>query len=991
MAHTEPSLNVALAEILSGMAPKSKIRAENTRVMREGKGLQPDILIEAGGRSPVIIEAEFMPAQAVEAEALSRLSAEIDGQTRPVEAVVALRYPADLKNAGNLNAGLRGAELEYCFFQEGEQGSMEAARFPSSGWLKGSVKDLSDLIRMISVPQKEVERAAEALERSIETAALILDEDAELRSKIAKKIAAKLGMSNGRQTRRMAAAIIVNALAFHERIAGILDEEIEPLSIVFGQNRDNLQSGVLEAWEQILAVDYYPIFSIAQDILAQMPSDLAQKVLLALGSAAQKALVTNAHELTGRVFQRLISDREYLAAYYTPPHSAALLARIAVSKLRGVNWKFRESIERLRIADFACGTGALLSAVYDQIAALHEREGGDLNELHPAMMETVLHGCDVMPSAAHITAATLSSSRPDTDYQNTHIYTMPYGRQEGQAVKLGSLELLEDSGVLTLFNTTDPARRTGRHGEETAERINVDIQDESFDLIIMNPPFVSNTAKDDLRDEAYAAAFAAFGSSIQDQMDMTERMKELQEGICYHGKAGMGSAFAGLGDRKLKPGGVLALVLPLTAVSAASWQKMRRMLVENYSDIEVLSIAAESTSEVSFSSDTYMAECLIIARKNRATSPRRHVATSPRRHVVHEPRSASIRFTSLRRRPLSFAHASETSNLLKNTQDTRHLNDGPYGGSPMQIGNELLGHAILMDVSLDGKNWEASRIQDFSLAQSALAITKSQLWLSSNLDPAYLKMIPLSDIARIGPTDGSILGSSPVDGATRSHTGPFDKLPYHPRADYLSLWNHNAQKEKKMVCEPDSQLQARQGKEQKAAEIWKSASRCHHSRDFRYNSQPLAVAFTEKKLLGGRAWPNVSFQDERFDYAFAIWGNCSLGLIMYWWHASRQHTGRGTITVTLAATLPILDLRTLTDDQLAKAERIFNDFREVEFQPAYIADLDPSRAKLDKAVLCDLLGFDENVYAAVRKLSAKWAAEPSVRGSKKRPAGALAV
>ena len=48
--------------------------------------------------------------------------------------------------------------------------------------------------------------------------------------------------------------------------------------------------------------------------------------------------VSNSHDLTGRIFQRLISDREFLATYYTLPASAALLARIAVSKLEGVDW-----------------------------------------------------------------------------------------------------------------------------------------------------------------------------------------------------------------------------------------------------------------------------------------------------------------------------------------------------------------------------------------------------------------------------------------------------------------------------------------------------------------------------------------------------------------------------------------------------------------------------------------------------------------------------
>ena len=87
----------------------------------------------------------------------------------------------------------------------------------------------------------------------------------------------------------------------------------------------------------------------------------------------------------------------------------------------------------------------------------------------------------------------------------------------------------------------------------------------------------------------------------------------------------------------------------------------------------------------------------------------------------------------------------------------------------------------------------------------------------------------------------------------------------------------------------------------------------------------------------------------------------------------------------MAESLPILDLGALADDQLAMAETIFNDFRELDLRPAYLADIDPHRALLDHRVVCDLLGFDENTYRAVRQLAAKWCAEPSVHGGKKRP------
>ena len=176
--------------------------------------------------------------------------------------------------------------------------------------------------------------------------------------------------------------------------------------------------------------------------------------------------------------------------------------------------------------------------------------------------------------------------------------------------------------------------------------------------------------------------------------------------------------------------------------------------------------------------------------------------------------------------------------------------------------------------------------------------------------------------------------------------------------------------------------------EEKADTVWATASRAHINRDFTFGSQALAVAFTERESIGGRVWPNATFIDTRFDYAFAAWGNCTLGLLSYWWHSSRQQSSKAGMTIRSAESLPVLDFRTLTGDQLSTAEQIFDEFRDKELMPAYLADADPNRALLDHRVICDLLGFDENTYQAVRRLSAKWCAESSVHGGKRRPKGA---
>ena len=957
----ESGANAALAALLQGMMRGASVRAEHTQVVEGQPALRPDIIITDSRRAPVVVEAEYMPARSVEAEALERLALPVVGDTRVIEAAIALRYPEDLESAPNIAEALAAARSEYCVHYK------DGGRFPASGWISGGASDLADLIRLVSVSESEVDAATDILEQGIDRAVAVLDDVGSLRPRIAQEIERLLGMPDPAAARRMACAIIANALIFHERIAGMhTDADVQPLNLLWGTAADNPQSKISAAWDDILQINYWAIFAIARDIVNQLPAYDAAQILDRLRDTAQSINAGGAifaHDLTGRIFQRLIADRKYLATFYTLPASAALLARLAVAKLNGVDWADANAIGELRVADFTCGTGALLSAVYEQFAGRHERAGGDPTALHKAMMEDVLYGCDVMPSAIHISGATLSGIQPGVGFDLSRLYAMPYGRQADGSIQIGSLELLQSSSVMTLFNMNDPARRTGSRGEETASQVPVEFPEESFDLVIMNPPFTRSTNHGGAHHDVVNPAFAAFGAPAADQTRMGDRLNRLGSDNCYHGNAGLASAFSAVANRKLKPGGVFAFVLPLVAAAGQSWDKFRRMLAEDYADISVISIAAANFDSISFSADTGLGECLIIARKR----------------VGDEPKAARAQFTSLRQRPQDIAQASIVATAMLDNPDVRRIEDGPYGGEPLSLGAEKIGETLDMPQSADGK-LSAVRLYDASVAQTAYSLTQSTLWLPAQPQPLELKMAQLGSVGKRGLVSRDI-----IEPPTR---GPFDKIEPSATATYPALWNHNARKETRIICEPDSQLQVRRGLEDKAAAVWNTASRAHHNVEFGFASQPLCVAITEFPSIGGRAWPNIQFADARFDYAFALWGNSTLGILMHWWHASLQHAGRGAISIRAAESLPILDLRALTDAQLATAQEIFDEFRELELQPAYLADADANRALLDRRVVCDMLGFDDAVYEGVRMLAAKWRAEPSVHGGKRRPAGA---
>ena len=118
-------------------------------------------------------------------------------------------------------------------------------------------------------------------------------------------------------------------------------------------------------------------------------------------------------------------------------------------------------------------------------------------------------------------------------------------------------------------------------------------------------------------------------------------------------------------------------------------------------------------------------------------------------------------------------------------------------------------------------------------------------------------MALLAEVGALGLVDRDINGPPPKPGLPPR--GPFDKVLPSPTATFPSLWNHDAKNETRMVCDPDSQLQVRQGMEKDSEVVWDTASRTHLNRDFTFGSQALAIAFTDKESIGGRVWPNVIF------------------------------------------------------------------------------------------------------------------------------------
>ena len=986
MPTTEHTINDALAEVLKetrrAWQQSDVVRSENTGMLK-GSNERPDILVIELTVSPVVIETEILPAPTVESDAIARLGKQIRATGKTILSSIAVRLPEILrtKQGSLLQSELENAsDLEMALYTGSDPSAY--SRWPHSGWIRGRVSDLSILVQYASVPPEVIKKAADQLVAGVSETAGLLKEMLEGHPGAVHKIGEELRQEDSDQTRGMAATILANAFVFQEYLAGGPDElaSVNSLEQLRGSNSGLTKSAVLAEWRKILAVNYWPIFDIARRILEVIPTAESQLLIKGLAGTADKLLqaqLMRSHDLTGVVFQRLIADRKFLAAYYTTPGAAALLVGLAITPdtlPESKSWSSAADVKELRIADFACGTGTLLSTAYQRISQLHELAGGDAKVLHPDMMATTLVGCDVLPAATHLTASMLAGAHPSVKYKQSSILTVAYGKQPDGEVALGSLDLLDPQGRFKTLSITATSIEGMGEAEQDTWR---SLPHASFDVAIMNPPFTRPTGQEGETIGVPNPMFAAFGATDEEQRLMGDATKRLTQGTSYHGHAGEASIFLVLADRKLKLGGVLALVMPLSLISGDAWEKSRALLAEHYSNLVIISIAGTTDTDLSFSADTSMGECLIIGRKCETGSTR---AT----------------FIILKKRPefplLGVIAAQQIRREIE-SKNLRRLEDGPVNGTPFHFGDEVIGQALDAPLPVSG-GWNLSRIADLSLAQTAYQLAnKKSIWLPS-MNRSEIIDIPLTTVANIGeigPYHMNINYNTPTGGIS----GPFDIFPIEPNSvpTFPVLWSHNAARERTMSFEADSEGVPRQAPtpeeqtivDRKVENIWDTASHCHFNRDFRFNSQSTGMQFTSRETIGGRAWLSISLSSVDQEKALVVWANTSLGLLLHWWHANKQQAGRGSIGKSMLQTLPILDVTALEPKLLAEAVQLFDAMSGQPLSPLHELDSDPVRKALDEAFARNVLKLPESILASggpLELLRAKLSQEPSIRGSK---------
>lgn len=989
----EPQLNGRIASVLSQLSTGLDwtVREELGNALR-GPRTRPDILITRPAAPPIVLENEYLPANTLAEDCLRVLGRELNPDTTGgagvVSTVIALRSPPELQQCATGDAArdllLSGnATLEYAAYQGA---AANYARFPEQGYLAGNIRHLLDFIKPAAEARDLIDRAAAALHAGAEDAAALIMVSCLPESGLAigQRLRQPYPLTDDRdspevaqqkyrqrtQTARMAAAIMIDAMAYQQNLAG--HRGIKGITQIREESGLN-QGAVVDHWNYILSINYWPIFYIAKRLLLPLTPYPAAQILERMARAAeniQEAVRT--HDVAGEVFQQLIADRQTLATYYTRPESTTLAAYLAVPE--NLDWANPEALKNYQIADYACGTGGLVLAAYQRARELHRSYGGNPDAAHTWMMENALTACDIMPAGVHLAASLLSSVAPREHYEKTRSVLYGYGGtgnfdEKGRPeVDIGSLELLDlqetrKQAVLPLSEQM----AMGGNGEQSV--IEVDMSPLSQDLVIMNPPFTTptNIAPFAAANEAagiepvvrpFNPAFAAFQTTPAEQKAMSDRTKQLGRNTIGDGYAGLGTYFTAIAHNMVKPNGHIALILPISALlggsydgrTARSWQKLRQLLADGYNDLLLLTIAQAENRDAAFSADTDIAEVMVIARRLAA-------AEQPARRAV---------FVNLKARPRSKLEAQETARSLRLALGRLTATDTD---TAITVGRTEIGTARLEGINPLEK-WTTARIANIGLARTARALARGNLYLPQRIEPVAIPITRMGQLGRVGPVHRAILNAFSRKAGADSGT------------EYPMLWNQNSLAQVSMATEPDSAGSIKEGKAAESARIWARSSHLHINMDFRFNANPTAAAFTERITAGGRAWPSMQMDTVELEKATCAWLNGTLGMVSYWLESNRTTGGRGTTTVTALPNIPTLDWRRLPAERLAAAVQIYDDLAQEPLLPANEAYRDPVRQELDRRLLVEVLGLDEAAVELLAILRNQWCMEPTVAGTK---------
>ena len=662
----EEVCNVYLAELLCGLG----LKAAPETIQPGGK--LPDVLIQYRGMR-IIIEGKYADVSGAEKVVLNDAQKRIDLGIAHIS--LAVIYPSSLRTAEfkKLKKELTSSNYHFCVLSEVGQGP----------WHDGGIDDIINEIRRVQENlSKEdiVQKAADNLAGCLDSVARLFLHNPSVCDELSSILGVgrpgseKRTEKSKRQwtTAKVAALTLANAFIFQEQLAGSNIKGIKSL-------RENLRCSdfvfqSIKHWDWICEnINYVPIFGISSLILSKIPagsaSDDAAKFLAHQSLEVCKNKAALRHDLMGRIYHYLLHEAKFLGTYYTSVPAATLLLKLALEPELWPDLSFSkiDDLKRFKIIDLTCGTGTLLMAASQAVADnfIMAYAGGRrkldekrLGELHNALMEYIIHGYDVLPSAIHLTASTLALLSPEVVFDKLHLYVMPLNMR-GKTALLGSLEFIDEGKTVTQFNLFEPETIDTETHTITGKGLkSCKASLPPTDLFVMNPPFVRSVGGNLL--------FGSLPDDKRAKMQAALKKRVAEKGLHASITSGLGGVFAAVADEYMKPGGRLAFVLPAATATGVAWEETRKLIQKNY-HLEYVVISHQA-DRWSFSENTDLSELLFIARRLKKGEQNEGLST---------------RFINLWRNPSNIGDALAVARLIQKTPSV----DVTETESPSRVAN----------------------------------------------------------------------------------------------------------------------------------------------------------------------------------------------------------------------------------------------------------------------------------------------------------------
>jgi hypothetical protein len=757
-------------------------------------------------------------------------------------------------------------------------------------------------------------------------------------------------------TAKLASLMLANAFIFQEQLSS-LAEEVLPIRSLLA--RHDFVTDTAAHWQMIIEeINYVPIFTVARDILISMPaSQDTDKSIRSLANRALEIVSKKAalrHDLMGRIYHLLLLEAKYLGTYYTSVPAATLLLKLTldIDRWPEMRWSDEDALKAFKIADLACGTGTLLMAAsqaltdnYIKFRAAEDQAVDDvaLRELHKLIIEDMLHGYDVLPSAVHLTASTLALLAPETCFHKMRLYSLPMGRMQSGQIYLGSIDYITADTVRTqldLMNASVGAERVGDDAQSVAPLPIVD-------LCVMNPPFVRSVGDNLL-----------FGSMPADQRsrmqsELAARIKSVD--LPASSTAGLGGVFAAVADRHLRPDGRMALVLPAALGSGVAWKKTRDLINHGYV-LETV-VTSHEPGRWNFSENTSLSEMLLIARKR-----------VPQRDTTATTADAPTQFVNLWRNPKTSADALALGEQISRgaAAPVGTVKAVLHGVTEIVIGSEKYGEAVEVPWGeVRAGPWIGGAFAQTNLVRTAWFLRQGQLYRSGVNQLTSVPIQPLKSFGKLGPDRRDI-----ADGFTVSTS----------RTPYPAFMGNRGASIRTMEAQPNKWLSPRataaKGRPlRNVGLLWPRAGAVMIAERSRFNTtRALAVRLPERGLANVW-WPlQVDGEDERVEKVLALWLNSTLGILMFVAHRIPTEGPWVQFKKPTIETLPVIDIARLSEGQLTRLASAYDIAARRELKPLPKIDEDPVRADIDWALEKELglTGLDS--------LRSEIAKEPCVSG-----------